>query len=72
LVPEGRLADEEFVNEDAEGPPVNGGTVSGVADNFRCEVFRGAAERICLSCDCESRVTWLAIILCGATIFENR
>lgn len=43
LVPEGRLADEEFVDEDAKGPPVDCGAVSGVADDFRSEVFGRAA-----------------------------
>jgi hypothetical protein len=43
LVPEGWLADEEFVDEDAKGPPVDRGAVSGVADDFRSEVFGCAA-----------------------------
>lgn len=44
LVPEGGLADEEFVDEDAERPPVDGEAVAGVLDDLGGEVFRGAAE----------------------------
>ena len=46
LVPEGRLADEEFVDQDAEGPPVDGRAVARVADDLRREVLGRAAEGV--------------------------
>lgn len=58
LVPEWWLADKEFVDEDAKGPPVYCTAVARVLDGFWCEVFldvvrtsrKGVARCIILEC----------------------
>jgi hypothetical protein len=50
VVPEGGLADEELVDQDAEGPPVDGGAVAGVADDLGREVFGRSAQSIGFPC----------------------
>jgi len=39
LVPERGLADEKFVYENAEGPPVDGSAMASISDDFRGQVF---------------------------------
>lgn len=46
LIPERGLADQHFVDEDAQRPPVNRGAVPLVADYFRSEIFRRAAQGV--------------------------
>jgi hypothetical protein len=47
------LADEEFVDEDPKGPPVDGGAVARVADDLGREILGRSAECICFSCEGE-------------------
>lgn len=47
LVPERRIPSDEFVHQDAEGPPVNGGRVALGLDDFGGEVLGSSAERVC-------------------------
>ena len=47
LVPERGLADEKLVDEDPQGPPVDGKPVAAVVDDLRREVLWRSAERVC-------------------------
>lgn len=49
LVPEWRVAGEEFVDEDAQCPPVDRGGMALVMDHFWCEVLGGSTQ--CVSLD---------------------
>lgn len=49
MVPERGLADEELVEENAEGPPVDGLAVTLVTDHFGGEVFWSATEGVGLA-----------------------
>ena len=44
---EGGCSVEHFVDEDAEGPPVDGGGVATAFDDFGGDVFFGADEGVC-------------------------
>lgn len=46
LVPEWRLTDQEFVDENAKSPPVDCETVAGVSNDFRRKVLGCTAQRI--------------------------
>ena len=50
LVPERRLAHQEFIYQNAKGPPVNRATMTSVSYNFWGKIFRCSAKSICLSC----------------------
>lgn len=51
FVVEGVDAGDHFVEEDAEGPPVDGLAVSLVQQDLRREVLRGSAEGVCPAFD---------------------
>ena len=46
LIPKGGLADKHFVDEDTECPPVDGCSVTSVANDFRCEILGRATEGV--------------------------
>lgn len=46
LVPEGRVPRQELVDEDAQGPPVDGGGVALVVDDLGGQVLGGSAEGV--------------------------
>jgi hypothetical protein len=42
-IPEGWLTDKEFIDENAEGPPVNSCSMASITDDFRGQILWGAA-----------------------------
>jgi hypothetical protein len=58
LVPERRLTNQHFVDKDAQGPPIHGGAVSAVANDFWSKIFRGAAEGIRHPCAMRTFTIW--------------
>lgn len=60
-IPERWLANQEFVYQDSQGPPVNGQSMAGIVYDFRREVLWSSAQGVCLE---------VIQLLCEAEIHE--